>query len=521
MSQFLSFILHTSLALTLRPFAWLIALWLVASCPVLSAQTPQGAARNLDQTATERSLEERVAALEREVRALLAALAATSGQPRVGCPDGTSAVPQSTLERLEALDEQIRILDRRRELERGREAEATKQAPVVDAGTRGFGLRSSDGSFLLSLRGLMQVDGRWFLSDAGQAFTDTLVARRVRPILLATLFKQVDVRLMPDFGDGRVLVQDAQVDVRFTSTFRLRAGKFKPPFGLERLTSASDLLFLERAFPTGVAPNRDVGAMVYGDLAVGRLSYAFGLFNGLADGASADLDDQDGKDAVGRVFAQPFAGSKGHPLGGLGVGAAASYGEVTGVASTPSLASYRTTGQQVFFRYRLDGTASGSAVASGTRYRASLQAYYYAGPVGMLFEQAYSSQKLRRGATAGEGGVNAWQVAGSWVLTGERASHRAIVPRRNFDPGSGAWGAFELASRYHQLSVGGAAFPVFADPSVGAQRARAWTAGLNWYLNPALKLVFNYEETRFRGGAPGGADRGTTRDLLTRLQVAF
>jgi phosphate-selective porin OprO/OprP len=392
---------------------------------------------------------------------------------------------------------------------------------VIEAGSRGLALKSADGAFLLQFRGVTQIDSRRFMGSAGQAFSDTFVAKRVRPTVQGTLYKHVDFRFMPDFGDGRALVQDAYVDVRLTSAIRLRAGKFKAPFGLERLMSASDLLFLERAFPTGVAPNRDVGAVLQGDAGHGQVSYAIGLFNGVADGASLDIDDHDGKDAVGRVFAQPFTTSKGHPLAGLGVGFAASYGKVGGGAATPNLTVYRTTSQQVFFRYRLDGTVAGTAVAHGTRYRRSLQGYFYKGPFGLLLEQTYSSQQLRRGSMTGEVGANAWQVATSWVLTGERASYRALSPRRNFEPVKGAWGAFEFAARYHQISVDRAAFPVFADPAVAASNARAWTAGVNWYLNPALKLVVDYEETRFDGGAPGGADRATARDLLTRLQVVF
>jgi phosphate-selective porin OprO/OprP len=137
-------------------------------------------------------------------------------------------------------------------------------------------------------------------------------------------------------------------------------------------------------------------------------------------------------------------------------------------------------------------------------------------------EYARSSQEVRRG-TLGQDDVpvQALVFAGSWVLTGERASYRSVTPRRNFDLATRAWGAFEIAARYHQNTVGDEAFPLFADPAVATRAAGAWTAGLNWYLNPALKVVLDYEETHFDGGAPGGADRRTARDVFTRLQVSF
>ena len=46
---------------------------------------------------------------------------------------------------------------------------------------------------------------------------------------------------------------------------KFRFGKFKPPVGLERLVSDSDMLFVERALPTDLVPNRDVGVQVYGE----------------------------------------------------------------------------------------------------------------------------------------------------------------------------------------------------------------------------------------------------------------
>lgn len=460
------------------------------------------------------ALRARLAALEKEVAELRQALAEAT--PRAPEPPVEPA-PLATAQ-FEALDQRVRILDRKFELEQERVAEAAKVTATVDAGRSGFGLKSPDGAFNLRLRGLVQADSRWYLEDDASAIAaDTFVARRVRPIVQATLFKVVDVRVTPDFGDGRTVIQDAYLDLRIKPLLRVRGGKFKAPFGLERLASASDLMFIERGAPTGIAPNRDIGVMLSGDTAGSVFSYALGVFNGVVDGGSADIDDQDGKDVVGRVFLQPFARSTTRDrLQGLGFGLAASYGEVTGTALLANLPIYRTTGQQVFYRYRSD------AIADGTRARVSPQAYYYSGRLGLLFEQASSWQEVRRGTIAQDTvPASAVQVAGSWVLSGERATYRGVLPRRNFDPTAGAWGAFEITGRYQQLAIGDEAFPLLADPNVAAHSARAWTAGLNWYLNPAFKVVADFEETRFDGGGAAGADRQTARDFFTRLQVSF
>ena len=56
--------------------------------------------------------------------------------------------------------------------------------------------------------------------------------------------------------------------------------------------------------------------------------------------------------------------------------------------------------------------------------------------------------------------------------------------------------------------------------SAGSSReARAWTVGLNWYLNPNLKYVVNFERTVFDGDA--AAARHAENALAFRAQVNF
>jgi phosphate-selective porin OprO/OprP len=366
----------------------------------------------------------------------------------------------------------------------------------------------------------MQSDGRFFIDDRSAQAADTFLLRRVRPILDGTVFRFVDFRLMPDFGGGTTVLQDAYVDLRFHPFARVRVGKQKQPFGLERLVSASALPFIERALPTAVAGNRDIGVMLYGDGPRNRVSYWAGLFNGVADGASADVDDRDGKDVVGRVMVHPFRGTRHARVEGLGAGFAASYGSERRGVAAPGLPTYRSSGQQTFFRYRGDGTAAGTVLADGTRYRLSAQGYLYTGRLGLLAEQVFSSQSLRRENASGRMGTGSWQAMATWVLTGERASASGLTPRAAFEPSAGRLGAVELTARYHQLTADRDAFPAFADPLTAARAARAWTTGVNWYLNRSVKVTADYEQTRFTGGAPVG-DRPTEHDVLTRVQLAF
>ena len=446
---------------------------------------------------------------------LLVVSAVTTSSP-VAAPPTLAAIESE----IEQLDQQIRVVARRLELDREQAAERAKTTPAVAAGREGFTIRSADGGFQLRLRGYVQSDGRFYADDEAEQGADTFVLRRVRPILEGTLFRNFDVRLTPDFGGGTTVLQDAYVDLRFTPSVKVRAGKFKTPFGLERLVSATELLFVERALPTAVAPNRDVGVLLYGDVVKGRLNYTAGVVNGVSDGASGDADDRDGKDAVARLFALPFSGTRHERLRGLGIGVAGTSGTQRGSLVAPNLPVFRTNGQIVFARYRLDGTVEGTTVSNGSHWRASPQGYYYSGPFGVLAEYVFSSQRVRRAAETARLGTRAWQVATSYVLTGEDSSYRGVLPRSVFDPSAGSWGAFEVTARVNQLTLDADAFPEFANPAIAARDARAWGVGANWYLNRAVKLTVDFEETHFQGGAASGA-RATERDVLTRIQVGY
>jgi phosphate-selective porin OprO/OprP len=344
----------------------------------------------------------------------------------------------------------------------------------------------------------------------------------VRPVLEATAFKLFDVKLMPDFGQGTTVLQDAYADLKFVPWLKVRAGKFKGPFGLERLESATEMTFVERAAPTNIAPNRDLGVQAFGDLAKERISYAAGLFNGVVDGGSADADDHSGKDFEGRVFFLPFKTSKSDTFKQLGVGVAATDGSQRGTFATPNLPTYKTAAQQTHFRYRSDGTADGTAIADGTHWRLGPQAYYYVGSVGFLTEYYVSSQRVRRGTTSADIQATAWQINGQWALTGEKESYRGIVsPRRNFDRSNGGWGGFELTARYSQLVVDDAAFPFYANPSAATRAAYDSVVGVNWFLNRFVKLTGQFENITFDGGAPNGGDRPAERGVFTRVQFAF
>jgi phosphate-selective porin OprO/OprP len=383
----------------------------------------------------------------------------------------------------------------------------------ASAGAEGFVIESADGDFRLQVRGYAQFDGRFYPGEGEPAAgTDSFLPRRVRPILQGRVGRHFAFNLTPDFGGGTAVLQDAYLDVRPSSKIRVRVGKFKAPVGLERLQSAASLALVERALPTALVPNRDVGAMVHGELASGVVAYAAGVFNGARDGGSLDGDTNDGKDLAARLFLSPFKRS-GSALRNLGFGIAGTTGRQEGAVPV-----YRTGGQAELLTYAPD------VVAGGTRTRLAPQLSFYRGPFGLMAEFVRSRSELRRGRVESSSDirVDAWQATASLCLTGEPASYAGARPRGPWDPATGRWGAVELAARVNGIEVDGLAFSGgFSDPSVSARKAFAWGLGLNWHLTRNVKQSASFERTSFTGGAPGGSDRPAENALFLRTQVAF
>ncbi len=300
---------------------------------------------------------------------------------------------------IEELDQKIKVLDRKNEIAEEEAAAKKKDSAVVKASADGFGIQSADGNFKLNIKGQFQANGRSYINGISGGTTsvnqqntpDTYFLRQVRPIFSGTLFKNYDFLFVPDFGQGKTVIQDAYINANWLPWFQVQAGKQKTPFGLERLQADADGYFIERGLPNDLVPNRDIGAQIHGDLANNTFSYSLGYFNGVTDGSSSDSyttvdsDNNDNKSYVARIFATPFKNEPGF-LQGLGVGFAVDYADTSGTGSAAggaastsaqtNLPSYKSAlGQLSVFSYR---TAAGtSTVSNGDQLRWSPQAYYY------------------------------------------------------------------------------------------------------------------------------------------------
>jgi phosphate-selective porin OprO/OprP len=440
---------------------------------------------------------------------------------------------QALINRVNQLEQQVKVLQRNREVEKEISDEKSKTATTVSLGVSGLVVKSGDTNFVMNLHGYAQTDARFY--EGQKSAADTFLVRRVRPILEGTVYEKYNYRLMLDIPSGSVtgsttnnvnLLDDAYVNVKLWNEAQIQIGKYKSPVGLERLKSTSELAFVETGFATQLTPNYDLGVMVHNDLFNSRIGYGAGIFTGAADGKSQDFDADSGKDYVGRLFFQPFLQTSNDYLKHIGFGAGGSIGSHTGGPAP----SYTTPGQQTIYSY------STNLAAAGILYRIDPQAFYYVGPFGINAEYILSSQEY---ATKGLAASvpkrqrlnnQAWQVEGSWFVTGEENSFKGsgqqrVVPLRRFGLGADSgWGAFELVGRVQQLTLDNKSFDYAGFTGSGSvHQATSWGVGINWYLNPSLKFNLNYESTTFnqRSAVSGTASYKPEHVILTRAQLSF
>jgi phosphate-selective porin OprO/OprP len=408
----------------------------------------------------------------------------------------------------------------------------------VAAGPGGFGLASHDKQWQIRFRALVQGDGRFWFDNGQRPEINTFLIRRAQPSLEGRLPYGVSFLINPDFGGGTTVLQDAYLGLDLDDALRFRFGKFRPPFGLERLQPTSNLSFVEFGLPTLLTPNRDVGAMVHGDLFKGVVGYAGGIFNGVPDNGSADLDTDSQKEFAGRIYFRPFLPIPNEPLGRLFIGAASTFGRdygnptntaLTNPASTPA---YKTPGQINDFTYiaaaaGTTATYANTVVANGPHNRYGAFLYEALGPFSLLGEYYLSNQEVGR---AGFPNVvvhnRAYQAQATFVLFGAKASYDFVHVETPVDPSAGHFGALELAARAGHLDIDTDAFPNYASPKSSVRGATEVTLGANWYWSDNAKFVINWDHTEFQGGASTPSEvaighREAENIIFLRAQVVY
>jgi len=351
--------------------------------------------------------------------------------------------------------------------------------------------------------GYVQLDSRRQLNDTE---THDMTIRRLRFKLDGGATRYFKFRTLIDFAGSKLVVDDAWAELAIIPELALRVGKDKSQFSLERLQSAANLTFIERAFPTQISPNRDIGAWLRGDIEKGLVHYAIGAVDGVADNAVLESESDNRLELNIHLLVSPIPN--------LAFGGATTFGYTHGTVAAPGVTAIKTDGQSTIVKYAVADTLDATARADGYRSRFTAHGYYYGGPLGVLAEYVRDQEPVSLMGKRDRLDNQAWQLATSVAVTpGDHPAYKGLKPRRPFDLDHHTYGAVELAGRYTELRIDPDA--AMQKLSSGVQRAREFELGGNWYFNDYLKLQLDYSATTFDG------DRTTEHLIATRFQAAI
>jgi len=422
------------------------------------------------------------------------------------------------------------------------------------------GFATADGRFTANIKAILMLDaGKYFQKDnlpaqvTNRDLNEGANFRRARIGLDGKLFRDFDYSFIYEFGGsgqedpGRLY--EAAITYTALRPFRIKVGAFEPNIGLAAAVSTSQMPLMERPAPAEIARgvaagDSRVAAQLAGNGVIGDgddgiatrwfFSTAY-TGNIIATGSSAasatvqPFDEQTG--VIGRVAFAPFSGTTW--LAHLG----ANYQYViqpndAGAAGAPRYGAQLRDRPEL----RLDGTRlidTGAIDAEHVSVLGLEGAFQYGAA---MIEGEWFRYKIdRRNTTAvvpPDPHFAGWYVQGSWVLTGEprvynAAEARFDAPRLNynFNPEAGTWGAFEVAARYSITDLNYREGALGTAPVLGAIRGgeqKIWTVGVNWYLNPSMRVMVDWQHVDIdRLGATGLQVGQTYNALAARGQVNF
>lgn len=383
--------------------------------------------------------------------------------------------------------------------------------------------------FSTKIFGRINLDAASFSQDAANRallgnIQNGFNVRRLRLGVMGEGFEVFAYRLDVDFvtNDAATLkrptVFDVYFDVRQLPLLgSVRVGHFREPFSLERLDSTNDLPFLERSLAVNTfAPFRNLGVMAFDRNVDQTMTWAYGAFRENTNEFGEELGDGNAQALTGRMTWSPWYDDTSGGRYLLHFGASYSYRDARRrqrrFAQTPEVILH----EDLISTQRFVDTG---VIPAESNQILGLEASTVLGPVSLQGEYLCTFVDQLRSANLFFQGL---YLQSTWFLTGESRNYdrsqgiyQAVTPYSNFFRVTSdrrvctSWGAWEAVMRYSWLDLD--------SQNVRAGNLQDMTLGLNWYLAPRTRVMFNYIHAFL--------DRNQTNSnadiVSTRLQIVF
>lgn len=497
--------------------------------------------------------------------ATTALMAVLGSAPAVAADAGTAAqiqqlqdqlrVLQQQIEALKAADEASRDAIAREAKERIASTNAIANAPapqvpkVTESATHRFTLASADGAWTIAPTGRIHFDIGGYLNqkaqgstglgtDAGGRLTSGLNVRRARLGVTGKAMSDFTYALILDGGgstDNATLINTASIGYTGIKNTILEVGYMASFFTLDEATSSNDIIFLERATPTAVIANINVGdpranlgfrtwgpnwwfgAYLTGSKPGDVHALAQRTLGAYARGTYQIIQNSDTTLHVGAGVDQVFRA----PNSGANTAESLTLANQAELRIDPT--NTITTGALGTVANPVDKATIYGAEVAGTFDRFFYQSEYY----------HYNIHRIGRTAAQFDGAYAqlTYTIGGKHNYTVNCGCYSGVNPATPFNPLKGGQGALEFAVRYSWIDLTdqyNSSIPTALQPmGVNGGRQSAITAGLNWYWNSNMLWKLNYIHTNLHkanprtGGGPGVAAGLDIDALAVRWQVMF
>ncbi|MBV8976578.1 MAG: hypothetical protein JO261_12460 [Alphaproteobacteria bacterium] len=470
-------------------------------------------------------------------------MAATGAQAGKATSSGTSAQGAADQAKIDQLEQSIQDLEsqvqdlKRSTADQYADLQKNQAKPSDIKVSLANGRPTISGpDFTFALRSLVQFDSAYYGQGklpAGIDFSSGNDFRRARFGFEGTAFSDWYYTFIYDFGGSGTegaTIASAYIQYNGLGPVHVRAGAYPVPESLDDATSAADLLFLERAQPTDLARSmagsdgRDAATVfAYDNNYFAAASYSMGLV-----GEAASFDEQEA--AVGKLAYRFDFGDDTNVVFGADGTYIFKFADAAAGGNSPTPIRFRE-------RPELNEDSQGiRLIDTGSITADSAWEYGFeaAGNIKNLYAQGgwFGYGLNRHASTLADPNFDGWYLQGSWVLTGESKKYRPELgaygipkPAQNFTIDKGGLGAWEIAARYSDLNLNyneGVAGKATPTGGIRGGDQRIWSAGINWYPNPVLRFMLDYQHVSVSRLNSSGGDLGAVLDDVSlRLQLAF
>lgn len=355
-------------------------------------------------------------------------------------------------------------------------------------------LHASEPPHELKFDGMVQLDADWFgeFFDRAAESDDQVELRRGRLGLEYSYDKLWSARVTVQYRERNddVDLHTAYLRYKGFAFGDIQVGKFKQPFGLERMESASRVSAVERSMASELlTPDRAIGVQI----SKRKKDYTWAL------GVFQEDDEDDGyqrtppQSATARFTYAPLQKKKRTVHFGVA-------------------GSYRDWNENLFSARSRAGVNTADNIVRSARFLADrqwllgLEAAWQRGP--LLLQSEYMFSEVDAAGFSQTFSYSGYYVQGSYLLTGERKRYskgefRRVKPKNRL-------GAVELVARHGEIDL--------RDQGVGAQSSVSML-GINYHWKRNLKVMLNVLRPDIKGDTVHAQTDGDAVTLRLQYRI--